>query len=102
METVELRLAGRKQIAVRAKGGRRGRRGRVSGFKQAQQRAVGLEPAEVLLCFKCCCLRVASTPRQVDLAVSAETICSHDAGSACLTRGTCSSGVACVTCDCEV
>ena len=50
MVTAELRLAGRKQIAARAKGGRRGRRGRVSGFKQAQQRAVGLEPAEAVLC----------------------------------------------------
>jgi len=55
MVTVELRLAGRKQIVARAIGGRRGRRGRVSGFKQAQQRAVGLEPAEALLCCKYCC-----------------------------------------------
>jgi hypothetical protein len=53
MVTAELRLAGRKQIAVRAKEGRRGRWGRVSGFKQAQQRAVGLELAEVVLWWNC-------------------------------------------------
>lgn len=77
--------AGRKQIAVRAKGGRRGRKGRVSGFKQAQQRAVGLEPAETVLCCNCSYLRVARSARQVDLAVSVDLVCSHVAERARLT-----------------
>lgn len=77
--------SGRKQIVVRAKGGRRGRRGRVSGFKETQQRAVGLEPAEVVLCCNCWCLCVACSARQVDLAVSGARVCSHVAERARLT-----------------
>lgn len=89
MVTVQLWLAGRKQIAVRAKGGRRGRRGRVSGFKQAQQKAVGFEPAEALLCCNCCCLRLASSPRQVALADSAHFASSHVTGRARLSASGC-------------